>query len=218
MKKITAVLIIAVIALSAVSCGIKQASLSKADYDRMIGSYVQSPLNTFELTVGDAHSPTAAVWLKNGNGSGTSYSSDENVVTVSEYGKVTAVGAGSAYVVITGLGDMFEVYRYDVYEKAPEADLSNLPVIDGIDLAKEIELFNSTSLNTVTLKKGQTHTPTASVWAKAGGPCYTTDASVVTVDKNGNVTAAGTGTAYVVIRSSISTSNMFEMYKYIVKG
>ena len=215
MKKILAILIVAVIALAAVSCGSQKTNL---DYDKMIDSYVQSPLNTFKLTVGEAHSPTASVWLQKGSSKGTAYSSDENVVTVSEYGKVAAVGAGSAYVVITGLGGMFEVYRYDVYEKAPEADLSNLREIEGIDLAKEIELFNSTSLNTVTLKKGETDTPTASVWAKAGGPCYTTDASVVTVDKNGNVTAVGVGTAYVVIRSSISTSNMFEMYKYIVKG
>ena len=47
----------------------------------------------------------------------------------------------------------------------PEADLSNLPEIEGVDFAYEIEYFNSTPLNTFHLKVGDSHTPTASVWA-----------------------------------------------------
>ena len=41
------------------------------------------------------------------------YSSDESVVTVSELGKVTAVGEGEAYVVITS-NSQFQVTRYTV--------------------------------------------------------------------------------------------------------
>lgn len=186
-------------------------------YDDIIDSFVGSALNTFEMTVGDTHSPNATVWLKTGNGS--VYSSDESVVTVTELGKVTAVGEGSAYVIImadkTG-NSLYEIYRYDVYNTAPEANLSNLPAIDGIDFANEIANFNSTALNTTTLKVGASHSPTASVWASNGGTCYTSDETVVTVAANGNVTAVGRGTAYVIIKAGIG--NMFEIYKYVVNG
>ena len=186
------------------------------DYAAMIDSFVPSSLNTFELTVGDEHTPSAAVWLKNGSGSGTAYSSDEKVVNVSEYGIVTAVGEGTAFVVITGAGNMFQVFKYEVYAEAPNADLSDLPVIDGINLSKEIENFKSTDLNTFTLKIGEMHTPGASIWASSGGSCFTTDGAVVTISENGNVTATGKGTAYVVIKEGIGT--MFEIYKYVVNG
>lgn len=96
----------------------------------------------------------------------------------------------------------------------PEADLSNLPEIEGIDFAYEIEYFNSTALNTFTLKVGDSHTPTAAVWAGAEDSCYSSDESVVFVAKNGNVFAKGRGTAYVLIKGS---TKMFEVYKYIVK-
>ena len=98
----------------------------------------------------------------------------------------------------------------------PEADLSNLPEIEGIDFAYEIEYFNSTMLNTFSLKVGDSHTPTASVWANGkDGHCFSSDESVVYAAKNGNVFAKGKGTAYVIIKGSTS---MFEIYKYVVKG
>ncbi|MBR0359539.1 MAG: hypothetical protein IIX21_00300 [Clostridia bacterium] len=96
----------------------------------------------------------------------------------------------------------------------PEADLSNLPAIEGVDFAYEIEYFNSTMLNTFTLRVGDKHTPTASVWAGDEDSCYSSDESVVFVAKNGNVFAKGRGTAYVVIKG---IGNMFKIYKYIVK-
>ena len=96
----------------------------------------------------------------------------------------------------------------------PEAGLSNLPAIEGVDFAYEIEYFNSTMLNTFTLRVGDKHTPTASVWAGDEDSCYSSDESVVFVAKNGNVFAKGRGTAYVVIKG---IGNMFEIYKYIVK-
>lgn len=197
--------------------GSNKSEQKEINYQTMIDSFVSSPLNTFELTIGDAHAPNAAIWLKNQAANGTAYTSDDKVVTVTELGKVTAVGEGSAYVVITAQnGAMFEVYRYDVYAAAPEADLSNLPQIDGVDLENEINNFNSTKLNTYNLKIGNSHTPTAAVWTNTGASCYTTDAKVVEIAANGNVTAKGRGTAYVVIKSSIG--NMYEIYKYVVNG
>ena len=82
------------------------------DYDAIIDSFVPDSLNTFQLSVGDIHKPNAAVWLQGSRGA--VYSSDESVVTVTELGKVTAVGQGSAYVIIVGGGRMNACYRYDV--------------------------------------------------------------------------------------------------------
>lgn len=97
----------------------------------------------------------------------------------------------------------------------PEADLSNIPYVEGVDFAYEIEYFNSTMFNTFYLNVGDSHTPTASVWADAGedGHCFTTDESVAFVAKNGNVFAKGRGTAYVLIKGI----GMYEVYKYIVE-
>ena len=226
-KTVLAGILSAVMLLSLVGCkginitlngfGSNKNEQKEINYQAMIDSFVAGPLNTFELTIGDEHAPNATVWLKNQAANGTAYTSDESVVTVTEFGKVTAVGEGTAYIVITAQnGAMFEVYRYDVYAEAPEADLSNLPAIDGVDLATEIANFNSTPLNTYELKIGKSHTPTAAVWTGTGAACYTTDAKVVEVAANGNVTAKGKGTAYVVIKSSIG--NMFEIYKYVVNG
>ena len=186
---------------------------NKITYKDMIDSLVSDALNTFEMTVGEEHKPGASLWLQNG---GTAYSSDENVVTISNLGKVTAVGEGSAYIIITFGNTLFQVYRYDVYLPASDADISNLPEVPGVDFAKEIENFDSTALNTYSLKIGNTHKPTASVWASAGGTCYTSDDSVVTIASNGTVTAVGKGTAYVIIKSGVG--NMFQIYKYIVNG
>ena len=95
----------------------------------------------------------------------------------------------------------------------PEADLSNLPEIEGVDLLYEIENFNSTFFNTFTLEVDEMHTPTAAVWAQSGS-CYTSDESVVTVAKNGNVKGISRGTAYVVI---VGSTGMYEVYKYMVE-
>lgn len=229
MKKLFAVLLVVVLMFSFTGCSVvdklheKSESIlseidvneaKELDYNAIIESFVQSSLNTFELYIGDSHAPNATIWLKSGNGS--VYTSDEGVVTVTDLGKVTAVGEGTAYVVIGAPNNsMYEVYRYDVFAKAPEADLSNLPEIEDVDFLKEIQNFNSTSLNTRELKVGEAHTPTAAVWVQSADQCFTSDASVVTVSENGTVVAQGRGTAYVVIKAGIGT--MFEIYKYIVK-
>ena len=229
MKKLVAGLLVIMLVFTFTGCGAVDKVLEKfqttlnqtleketteLDYDAIIESFVAGPLNTFELYIDDVHAPIANVWLK--NGMGTVYSSDENVVTVSELGKVTAVGEGSAYVIIGAMGNsMYEVYRYDVYAKSPEANLSNLPEIDGVNFLKQIENFNSTPLNTQELKVGEAHSPTAAIWSQNGGECFTSDSSVVVVAVNGTVTAQSKGTAYVIIKAGIG--NMFEIYKYIVK-
>ncbi len=229
MKKLLAGLLVVMLMFTFTGCGVVDKVLDKfestlsisgvgeekeLDYEAIIDSFVESGLNTFELYIDETHAPNATVWLKNGMGS--VYTSDEGVVAITELGKVTAVGEGTAYVIIGAMGNsMYEVYRYDVYSKSPEADLSKLPEIDGVDFAKEIGMFNSTPLNTKELKVGQAHSPTASVWAQSGGKCFTSDSSVVTIAENGTVTAQDRGTAYVVITSGIGS--MFEIYKYIVK-
>ncbi len=185
------------------------------DYQSMIDSFVSDSNNTYELTVGEAHKPHAAVWLE--SGTGTVYTDNDQVITVSKYGKVTAVGEGHAHVVITAdqTGTQFEVFRYDVYAPVPVADLSNLPdLISGINLRHEIENFHATPLNSVELKIDEQYTPPASLMAQYG-TCYSTDESVVTVEKNGNVSAVGRGTAYVVYESGISDS--YQIYQYLVK-
>lgn len=217
-KKIIALILLLACVLS--GCGNNQNWLNELlgkktlDYEAIIESFVSDGLNTFELTVGDAHAPGATIWLESGNGS--VYTSDENVVTITELGKVTAVGEGTAYVIIgTQRNSMYETYCYHVYDAAPEASLSNLPQIDGVDFKTEIENFAESELNTYTLKIGDKHQPTAAVWAN-GDNCYTSDNSVVIVAGNGTVTAVGRGTAYVIIKSSVG--NMFQIYKYIVNG
>lgn len=80
-------------------------------YEEMIDSFVPSLSNCWDLEVGDSHKPNAACWLTNGRGD--VYSSDETVVTVSKLGKVTAVGEGEAYVIITG-STLFQVMHYTV--------------------------------------------------------------------------------------------------------
>ena len=74
--------------------------------------FASTPLNTKELHVGEAHTPTASVWAQNG---GTCYTSDAKVVSVAPNGAVTAKARGTAYVVIkSGIGNMFEMYKYIV--------------------------------------------------------------------------------------------------------
>lgn len=217
-KSILILTILAMVVLS--GCGNSQEWMNKLsgkkelDYEAIIDSFVSDELNTYELTVGEAHAPQAKLWLKSGDGS--VYTSDENVVTVTDLGKVTAVGEGTAYVIIAGTGnEMYQTYCYHVYDVAPEADLSNLPQIDGVDFRGEIENFAESELNTYTLKIGDKHEPTAAVWAN-GDNCFTSDASVVSVAGNGTVTAVGRGTAYVIIKSSVG--DMFDIYKYVVNG
>jgi serine/threonine protein kinase len=70
-------------------------------------------LNTYTLTVGGTHKPSASVWLNNGS-QGTVYSSDPNIASVNAGGVVTGISAGQAYVVIMGFTGMTQCYLYIV--------------------------------------------------------------------------------------------------------
>lgn len=94
----------------------KEQHQEQLDYDEIIDSFVADTYNTFKLEVGETHKPSAALWVKKGNGQ--VYSSDEDVVTVTKYGKVTAEEPGTAYVIIVGSTGMYEVYQYTVVEGA----------------------------------------------------------------------------------------------------
>ena len=83
------------------------------------------------------------------------------------------------------------------------------------DFEKAIDDFSETTMNTKTLKIGETHRPTAAkVWAEDGN-CYSSDEDVVTVAEDGTVTAEGEGTAYVAI---VSSTGMYELYCYKVNS
>lgn len=84
----------------------------------------------------------------------------------------------------------------------------------NIDFDTIISEFDSTPFNDMTLEIGKTDTPTAALWVENGGSCYISDENVVSVDENGNVTAIGEGTAYVVIVPS--SGGMYETYRYTV--
>lgn len=227
MNKIIKLVLSVMMMFSLVACGaptkveeiedvVEQTKYTEDDYQDMIDEYVPDGLTNFALEIGDVHGPQARLWLQDKKG--TTYSSDESVVTVSDGGKVTAVGEGSAYVVITSTedeGGLYQVYYYDVYAKPAEADLSNLPVIDGIDFANEIANFNPTGLNTFDLFVGDKHTPGASIYTQVGGTCYSSDESVVEINDSGIVTAVGKGTAYVIIKAP--SGGMFQIVKYLVR-
>ena len=89
---------------------LKEQRQRQHSFEELIESFVPDGLNTYAMSIGQEHKPMAAAWLSSG---GEVYTSDANVVTVSELGKVTAVGEGQAYVVIC-LGSMYQVYRYTV--------------------------------------------------------------------------------------------------------
>ncbi len=190
----------------------------KEKWDEYIEEFVPSVLNTFELYVGEDHSPDAAIWVQSGKADKV-YSDNTNVITVSPYGKVTAVGEGEAHVVIMGLGNMHKVYLYKVYNEAPEADLSNLPELHTHDFATLISNFSESSLNTHTLKIGDTFSPTEAVWVMNGYEehCHTSDSNVAAISPYGKVTAVGRGTAYIVIESPVGSGSMYGIHKIVVK-
>ena len=85
------------------------------DYDKIIESFVSDGLNTTELAVGQEDKPNSAIWLEQGIIKGKVYCDNEQVVQVTDLGKVTAVGPGTAHVVISTIGGMYDVHRYIVY-------------------------------------------------------------------------------------------------------
>ena len=185
----------------------------KPDYDALIESFVPNGLNTVELEVGEEFKPQeATVWLNGGKGD--AYTSDEKVATVTKLGKVTAVGEGTAYIIISASKDMSVVTKVTVTLPAKEADLSNLPNIDGFDFKSEIENFVPSMTNSYELKVGEKNVPFGANMANSP-EFYLSSDSVISVADNAAVTAIGKGTAYLVVRDTLF--NKFSIFKYTVK-
>ena len=85
------------------------------DFDAAIETFDSNELNSFILSIGATHTPTAAIWAQ--QGMATCYSSNENVVTVAADGTVTTVGTGTAYVAYD-TGSMYQLYCYTVLNVA----------------------------------------------------------------------------------------------------
>ena len=111
-------------------------------------------------------------------------------------------------------------------DKAAESDSStdsgettalpeNLPeewMNEAIAAWENLPSDNHRDLKTTTMSVGESDTPNAAqVWTIA--EAFSTDESVVTVDSAGNVTAVGTGSAFVLLHSSTGS---VECYLYHV--
>lgn len=173
---------------------IKPSGISESD----IAGFYPDNFNCKELTIGETHKPSAAIWLNNGKGK--VYSSDESVAVVSVSGIVTAKGKGTAYIKIVTSTGTSKIYRYTVNECGISED--------------DILGFYPDDFNTFELAVGETHKPLASIWlADGNSKVYSYDESVVTVNASGVVTAIGEGVAYIKI---IGSTGMSEMYMYVV--
>lgn len=114
-------------------------------------------------------------------------SSNEAVATVNNFGRVTAVGKGSATITVT-CGDIVRTVDVSVY----------IPT-DGIHL----------NTNYLVLKPGETAQITGRVSpssAPQGLTFRSTDQSVATVSGGGTVTAVGTGSASIIVSNGDSSS------------
>ena len=87
------------------------------DIDYEIEHFVESGFNTHTIEVGEGHTPLAANWTQVG---GKCYTTDESVVEVAKNGNVFGRGVGTAYVVITGIGGTYEIYKYKVEDKVED--------------------------------------------------------------------------------------------------
>ena len=83
--------------------------LKGLDLQMEIDNFVEGPGNNFILNVGEKEKPISAVWTTGGNGA--VYSNNTNVATVAPNGTITAVGSGTAYVVIMGSANIYQVIR-----------------------------------------------------------------------------------------------------------
>lgn len=138
------------------------------------------------FTVGESFTLTATVTPDNATDKTVTWTtSDANIATVDENGNVTAVGAGTATITATTVNGL--TAECTVTVKNPIID------VDGITLDRdtaEVTVGESFTLTaTVTPDNATDKTVT---WT-------TSNPNVATVDKNGNVTAVGAGTAVITV-------------------
>ncbi len=147
---------------------------------------------TLTLTEGGTVTVTATVEPSNATDTGVVWtSSDESVATVDSYGRVTAVGIGTATITVTTVDGAYTAScSVTVTARKPEDDPDRVPVT-GVTV----------SPGSLTLTEGGTGSITATVSPATatypGVVWSSSDGSVATVDASGNVTAVGTGTATI---------------------
>ena len=125
-KGILAIVLVLAMVCTMAGCSIRKQTPAEK-YADIIEDFVPDWHNVEELCVGDIHKANGAIWTEaNMFNMVKTASTDESVVTVSKGGKVTAVGEGSAYVIIAVelpiLGTMLhEITRYDVVAAEAQA-------------------------------------------------------------------------------------------------
>ncbi len=180
-------------------CGLRKETPSEK-YADIIEDFVPDWNNVEELCVGDVHKADGAIWTEvNFMDMVKTASTDESVVTVSKGGKVTAVGEGSAYVIIAVefpiLGVMMhEITRYDVVPAEAQAQAEEF--IMAMDLQMRV---------------GETEETAEAAWLHfpGGASGASSDESVVTVSDDFAITAVGVGQAYVTFDSGMGLSRTY---------
>ena len=152
-------------------------------------SDMDAALSTEELAIGEVANISVSVSPSSAAATATvSFaSSNEAVATVNNFGRVTAVGKGSATITVT-CGDIVRTVNVSVY----------IPT-DGIHL----------NTNYLVLKPGETARITGSVSPSSAPQALTfrsSDTSVATVSGGGTVTAAGVGSTSIVVSNGDSLS------------
>ena len=193
--------VVAVIMISAISIPV---FATEFDFDTAIAAFKSDSENTFALEVNEnvdlkrvnSRSPSIIYQIDNQQDI-MYYSSNESVVTVSKDGIVTAVGEGTAYVAADAGGSNSRLYCFNVYAKGKPR----------FDFDAAIAEFKSDSENTFALEVNENVDlqRVNSVFIKLPIESqkdimyYSSNESVVTVSKDGIVTAVGEGTAYVAV-------------------
>lgn len=187
---------------------------------KSIDNYVESPLNHYYLEIGHTDKPLAANWSN-----AKLYSSNENVIQTSSGGKVTAVGEGEAFIVVSSgsFDPLMQCYKYEVGQKEQDSITESTTESTAVNttgnkktrkkskvkVPKEFEIgYESAKLRAKqyphsieTINIGDTFLPSAAkIWGDPGGlKTYSTNKNVVTVNDKGKIKAVGKGTAYVII-------------------
>ena len=152
-------------------------------------SDMDAALSSEELAIGEVANISVSVSPSSAAATATVTfaSSNEAVATVNNFGRVTAVGKGSATITVT-CGDIVRTVNVSVY----------IPT-DGIHL----------NTNYLVLKPGETAQITGSVTpasAPQGLTFRSSDRSVATVSGGGAVTAVGTGSTSIIVSNGDSSS------------
>ena len=150
---------------------------------------IDAALSSNELAVGEVANISVSVSPSSAAASATvSFtSSNEAVATVNNFGRVTAVGKGSATITVT-CGDIVRTVDVTVY----------IPT-DGIHL----------NTNYLVLKPGETAQIRGSVSPSTAPQALTfrsSDTGVATVSGGGTVTAVGTGSTSIIVSNGDSSS------------